>query len=144
MVLIWFPMYYYKQHPPFFRDRLESCDVIVGNSKLPPLKGARRCLAECGVTGLMDSVEPGRACGSDTSHLAIFGQDPRVTYRGRGAFESLGAGCSMAPGDIAFKSNLATLGHATNIVKHRRVDRSFEQEGPILCDFLNGALLQKK
>jgi 2,3-bisphosphoglycerate-independent phosphoglycerate mutase len=130
MVLMCFTMYYYKQHQPFFRDRLESCDVIVGNSKLPPVKGARRCLAECGVTGLMDSVEPGRACSSDTSHLAIFGQDPRVTYRGRGAFESLGAGCSMAPVDIAFKSNLATLGDATNIVKHRRVECPSKRRAP--------------
>lgn len=87
----------------------------------------------------MDSVEPGRACGSDTAHLAIFGYDPRATYRGRGAFESIGAGCSMAPGDIAFKSNLATLDDASGRVQLRRVDRSFEAEGPVLCNFLNGA-----
>jgi 2,3-bisphosphoglycerate-independent phosphoglycerate mutase len=31
-------------------------------------------------------------------------------YRGRGAFESMGAGLPMAPGDIAFKSNFATRG----------------------------------
>jgi 2,3-bisphosphoglycerate-independent phosphoglycerate mutase len=96
------------------------------------------CVAESGVMGLMDSVETGLACGSDTSHLAIFGYDPRLTYRGRGAFESLGAGCSMDPGDIAFKSNLATIDDASNIVKQRRVDRSFEKEGPVLCEFLNG------
>jgi 2,3-bisphosphoglycerate-independent phosphoglycerate mutase len=33
-------------------------------------------------------------------------------YRGRGAFESMGAGLPMAPGDIAFKSNFATRGAA--------------------------------
>ena len=30
-----------------------------------------------GLTGLMDPVEPGLACGSDTAHLSIFGYDPR-------------------------------------------------------------------
>lgn len=46
----------------------------------------------------MDPVEPGLACGSDTSHLSIFGYDPRTIYRGRGAFESMGAGLPMQPG----------------------------------------------
>jgi 2,3-bisphosphoglycerate-independent phosphoglycerate mutase len=60
-------------------------------------------VAAVGVTGLMDPVEPGLACGSDTAHLSLLGYDPRVYYRGRGAFESMGAGLAMAPGDIAFK-----------------------------------------
>jgi 2,3-bisphosphoglycerate-independent phosphoglycerate mutase len=30
-----------------------------------------------GVTGLMDPVEPGLACGSDTAHMNIFGYPPR-------------------------------------------------------------------
>lgn len=32
--------------------------------------------SETGFYGLMDPVEPGIACGSDTAHLAIFGFDP--------------------------------------------------------------------
>lgn len=43
----------------------------------------------------MDPVEPGLACGSDTAHMSIFGYDPRSFYRGRGAFESMGAGIPM-------------------------------------------------
>lgn len=34
--------------------------------------------AEHGVNGLMDPVEPGLACGSDTAHMSIFGYDPRL------------------------------------------------------------------
>ncbi len=83
-------------------------------------------------------MEPGLACGSDTAHLSIFGYDPRKFYRGRGAFESMGAGLSMAPGDIAFKSNFATVDEGTGVVLRRRADRQFEEAGPVLCKALNG------
>ncbi|KAI9597294.1 2,3-bisphosphoglycerate-independent phosphoglycerate mutase-domain-containing protein [Syncephalis fuscata] len=94
-----------------------------------------------GVNGLLDPVEPGLACGSDTAHLSLFGYNPRQYYRGRGAFESMGAGLSMIPGDIAFKSNFATLDRASGIVLKRRADRNFEGLGPQLCADLNGLKL---
>eukprot|EP00271_Cylindrocystis_brebissonii_P020984 TRINITY_DN7296_c0_g1_i1.p1 TRINITY_DN7296_c0_g1~~TRINITY_DN7296_c0_g1_i1.p1 ORF type:complete len:480 (-),score=91.07 TRINITY_DN7296_c0_g1_i1:277-1716(-) len=75
---------------------------------------------------------------SDTAHLSLLGYDPRIYYRGRGAFESMGAGLPMAPGDIAFKSNFATMDDASGIVLRRRADRQFEEEGPILCAALDG------
>ncbi|PSC70414.1 archaeal type cofactor-independent phosphoglycerate mutase [Micractinium conductrix] len=98
-------------------------------------------VAAAGLTGLMDPVEPGLACGSDTAHLSLFGYDPRTYYRGRGAFESMGAGLDMAPGDIAFKSNFATLDPASGIVLRRRADRRFEDLGPVLCAALDGMRL---
>ncbi|KAG0478114.1 hypothetical protein HPP92_012833 [Vanilla planifolia] len=82
-------------------------------------------IASAGVNGLMDPVEPGLACGSDTAHLSLLGYDPRIYYRGRGAFESMGAGLAMSPGDIAFKG----------------ADRHFEEEGPILSAALDGMKL---
>ncbi|KAL9271323.1 2,3-bisphosphoglycerate-independent phosphoglycerate mutase-like protein [Drosera capensis] len=94
-------------------------------------------IASAGVNGLMDPVEVGLACGSDTAHLSLLGYDPRVYYRGRGAFESMGAGLAMSPGDIAFKSNFATLDEKTGIVTSRRADRHFEEAGPILCAALD-------
>jgi len=69
--------------------------------------------------------------------MSLFGYDPRQLYRGRGAYESMGAGLSMQPGDIAFKCNFATLDPDTKIVLHRRADRRFEQEGPVLCSALD-------
>ncbi|KAK7273215.1 hypothetical protein RIF29_14264 [Crotalaria pallida] len=106
-------------------------------AKLPNLDA----IASAGVNGLMDPVEVGLACGSDTAHLSLLGYDPRVYYRGRGAFESMGAGLAMSPGDIAFKSNFATLDEKTGIVTSRRADRHFEEEGPILCAALDGMKL---
>jgi 2,3-diphosphopglycerate-independent phosphoglycerate mutase len=66
-------------------------------------------LATKGLTGLMSPVEPGIACGSDTAHLSILGYDPRIYYKGRGAFETIGAGLPMAPGDIAFKVHTSSI-----------------------------------
>ena len=97
--------------------------------------------AAAGLNGLMDPVEPGLACGSDTAHLSLFGYDPRTHYRGRGAFESMGAGLAMDPGDIAFKCNFATLDPATGVVVRRRADRRFEELGPQLCAALDGLRL---
>ncbi|CAI5493393.1 unnamed protein product [Closterium sp. Naga37s-1] len=109
---------------------------------LTPLEAAHTpnldAIAAAGVNGLMDPVEPGLACGSDTAHLSLLGYNPRQHYRGRGAFESMGAGIPMQPGDIAFKSNFAVLDEATGIVVKRRADRHFEEEGPILCRHLDG------
>ncbi|MEW5299605.1 MAG: hypothetical protein WDW38_004353 [Sanguina aurantia] len=98
-------------------------------------------IAAAGLNGLMDPVEPGLACGSDTAHMSILGYDPRSFYRGRGAFESMGAGIHMAPGDIAFKCNFATINPSTGIVEHRRADRDFEHLGPTLCAALDGLAL---
>lgn len=66
-------------------------------------------LARGGRVGLVDPVRPGLACGSDTAHLSLFGYDPFACYRGRGAFEAMGAGVEMLAGDVAFKCNLAVV-----------------------------------
>ncbi|KAI8970500.1 2,3-bisphosphoglycerate-independent phosphoglycerate mutase-domain-containing protein [Pilobolus umbonatus] len=97
-------------------------------------------LAENGLNGLLDPVEPGSACGSDTAHMSILGYNPRKNYKGRGAFECMGAGLDMNPGDIAFKCNFAYVDEK-DIVKYRRADRHFEGIGPILCHYLDGIKL---
>jgi len=50
----------------------------------------------------------------------------------------MGAGLHMDPGDIAFKSNFATLDEGSGIVTSRRADRRFEDLGPVLCADLDG------
>lgn len=47
----------------------------------------------------------------------------------------------MAPGDIAFKSNFATLDPGSGVVLRRRADRRFEDLGPLLCAALDGLCL---
>lgn len=113
-----------------------------------PLEAARTpamdSIAHGGLTGLMDPVEPGYACGSDTAHMSILGYNPIVHYRGRGSFEAMGAGLPMSKGDVAFKCNFATVKQNEDgqlIVERRRVDRNFPAWGIELCSFLNGLKL---
>ena len=130
-----------------------------------PLEAARTpnldFLASHGLTGLLDSVEAGQGCGSDTAHLSILGYDPLLAYRGRGALETMGSGLEMQEGDVAFKSNFAcfaptsdaataTAASATRssprtspsgIVTRRRVDRNFHHWGLPLIAALDGLRL---
>ncbi|KAI8647161.1 putative 2,3-bisphosphoglycerate-independent phosphoglycerate mutase [Parasitella parasitica] len=98
-------------------------------------------ICERGLNGLVDPVEPGLACGSDTAHMSILGYDPRRYYEGRGAFESMGAGLDMIPSDIAFKSNFAYLDKESGIVIKRKADRNFQDIGPILCKAIDNIKL---
>ncbi|KDO24190.1 hypothetical protein SPRG_10619 [Saprolegnia parasitica CBS 223.65] len=120
---------------------IEMDKYLPGAGVATPLAAARTpamdAIAAGGLSGLMDPVEPGLACGSDTAHMSIFGYDPQNNYRGRGAFEAMGAGLDMEPGDVAFKCNFATLDPTTNVVTLRRVDRDFHEWGKDLCDFVN-------
>lgn len=66
-------------------------------------------IAQSGLNGLMDPVETGLSCGSDTAHMNIFGYNPFIHYKGRGSFETMGSGLNMDVGEIAFKCNFAHM-----------------------------------
>ena len=82
-------------------------------------------LAHSGICGIMDPISPGIPAGSDTAHLAIFGYDPYKYYFGRGPFEALGAGLDVAPGDVAFRCNFATVDE-NMLILDRRAGRKIE------------------
>ena len=91
-----------------------------------PLQVARRPnmneLAKRGISGLMYTIAPGVAPGSDTAHLALLGYDPFKVYTGRGPFEAAGAGIRLKPGDIAFRVNYSTV-NDNLIIRDRRAGR---------------------
>src|SRR5437762_14366209 len=72
-----------------------------------------------GVNGLVDPIAPGVVAGSDTSHLALFGYDPREVYTGRGPFEAAGVGIDLQPGDVAFRGNFASVDDDLRITDRR-------------------------
>lgn len=99
-------------------------------------------LALNGICGLHDPVYAGLACGSDTSHMSLFGYNPLKLYNGRGAFEAMGSGLSMEPAyDIAFKCNFAYIDIEQQVVIKRRVDREFAHWGVSLCNVIDNLVI---
>ena len=84
-------------------------------------------LASEGQSALMNVIGPGITPGSDTAHLALFGYDPIAEYPGRGPLEAFGAGLETKPGDVAFRSNFATVDD-NMVVLDRRAGRTFAPE----------------
>ncbi len=95
-------------------------------------------VAKIGCCGIMDTIAPGIPPGSDTAHLAIFGYDPHEYYTGRGAFEALGVGIHVNPGDVALRVNFATLQEEEKGLRivDRRAGRKVP-EGDKLAEKLN-------
>jgi 2,3-bisphosphoglycerate-independent phosphoglycerate mutase len=104
---------------------------------MTPLQAADRpnlnWFAENGMCGLMDPIAPGIRPGSDTSHLAILGYDPRKVYTGRGPFEAVGVGLELEPGDVAFRCNFSTIDQE-GLVRDRRAGRIREGTSEIASD----------
>lgn len=92
-------------------------------------------LSKLGANGLIDVISPGIPPGSDTAHMALFGYDPNITYTGRGALEAIGSGLKVEAGDVAFRSNFATV-NSDMIVMDRRAGRISSEEGRELAKSL--------
>ncbi|HDD43098.1 MAG TPA: 2,3-bisphosphoglycerate-independent phosphoglycerate mutase [Nitrososphaeria archaeon] len=106
---------------------------------LTPLQAAKaetfNRIASEGECGIMDVIAPGQPPGSDTAHLALFGYDPFKCYPGRGAFEALGVGVDLQPGDVAFRCNFATIDD-NRVIVDRRAGRISSDEARKLAEAL--------
>lgn len=92
-------------------------------------------LTRNGLTGIIDVIGVGIPPGSAPANLALLGYDPYECYTGRGAFEALGLGLDLLPGDIAFRANFATVNDDL-IVLDRRAGR-YLVEGDLLAEAIN-------
>lgn len=104
-------------------DGISDSSPILSMAATPTMDRA----AKRGRVGLMDPVRAGLACGSDTAHLSMFGYNPFECYRGRGAFEAMGAGMDIVGADVAFKCNFARM-NEKGIVTTRCAGRGVEME----------------
>ncbi|MEM0360181.1 MAG: 2,3-bisphosphoglycerate-independent phosphoglycerate mutase [Candidatus Diapherotrites archaeon] len=88
-----------------------------------PLEAAKKPnldkMARKGRTGIMQVLGKGVIPESDSAHLTLFGYDLKKHYVGRGPFEALGLGINLKHGDIAFRSNFATVDSDLRITDRR-------------------------
>lgn len=66
-------------------------------------------LAQRGTLGLVWTIPPGLAPGSDVANLSIFGYDPNLYFTGRAPLEAAAMGIKLDQADVAFRCNLITL-----------------------------------
>ncbi len=66
-------------------------------------------LAAKGEVGMVRTVPPGIAPGSDAANLSVMGYDPTIYLTGRSPLEAASIGIEMADTDVAFRTNIITL-----------------------------------
>ena len=88
----------------------EPLDELGGRT---PLEAARvpnmDALAQGGSVGLVQTVPPGMAPGSDVANLAVLGYDPRAVYTGRSPLEAASIGVALGPDDVSYRCNFVTI-----------------------------------
>lgn len=62
-------------------------------------------IASKGVNGLLETIPPNMAPGSDVANLSIMGYNPQKYYTGRGPLEAASIGAKLDEGDVAFRCN---------------------------------------
>jgi proposed homoserine kinase len=101
-------------------------------------------LAQKGMVGLVRTIPPGIAPGSDAANLSVMGYDPAIYHTGRSPLEAASMGIKMADTDVAFRTNLITLTGEGNyedliITDHSAGDITSE-EAKVLIEFINEKL----
>ena len=66
-------------------------------------------LAHRGIVGMVKTIPPGVAPGSDAANLSVMGYDPGVYLTGRSPLEAASIGIDMSDTDVAFRTNIITL-----------------------------------
>ena len=78
-----------------------------------PLQAANKpnmdALARRSLVGSVKNCPDGLPAGSDTAILSIFGCDPNYCYTGRAPLEAAAQDLKLAPGDLAFRCNMAAI-----------------------------------
>ena len=120
--------------------------AMLGNKT--PLQAAKinniNQLAQIGMVGLVRTIPPGIAPGSDAANLSVMGYDPTVYHTGRSPLEAVSMGIEMSDTDVAFRTNLVTLKGEGSfedliIADHSAGDISSE-EAKVLMEYINEKL----
>ena len=101
-----------------------------------PLEAAHmphlQALAARSEVGRAAVIPAGLPPGSDVGNLAILGYDPEVFHTGRAPIEAAAMGVDLAPGEVAYRCNLVTIGADDTMVDFAAGHLSSEQSHPIV------------
>ncbi|HDP69694.1 MAG TPA: 2,3-bisphosphoglycerate-independent phosphoglycerate mutase [Actinobacteria bacterium] len=73
-------------------------------------------LASYGITGMLNSLPPGIAPGSDMAHFVLFGY-PLDEFPGRGVFEAVGEGLDLNYEDVVLRASFASVAEENGCLK---------------------------
>jgi len=73
-------------------------------------------LASYGITGLLNSLSPGIAPGSDAAHFVLFGYS-LDEFPGRGVFEAVGEGIDLNFEDVVLRTSFASVAEENGCLK---------------------------
>jgi len=97
-------------------------------------------IAKNGSGGRAVTVPKGMEPGSDVANMSILGYNPKKYYSGRGPFEALSYGVSLADDEIAFRMNFVTV--IDGIMVDYSAGHIKTQESKIFADLLNKELAE--
>lgn len=101
-------------------------------------------LARTGMVGLVRTIPPGIAPGSDAANLSVMGYDPAIYHTGRSPLEAASMGIKMSDTDAAFRTNLVTLsgagGYEELIIEDHSAGDITSEEATVLMEYINEQL----
>jgi 2,3-bisphosphoglycerate-independent phosphoglycerate mutase len=95
-------------------------------------------MASHGDGGLVRTIPPGMAPGSEVATLSILGYDPLQYYTGRAPLEAASIGVKIAPGEIGYRCNLIT--HEQGLVKDYSAGHITSEEARVLIEDIDQRL----
>jgi 2,3-bisphosphoglycerate-independent phosphoglycerate mutase len=109
-----------------------------------PLQAARTphldSLAKRGRCGEVITVGEGIAPESDIAVFSILGYDPHTQHAGRGPIEAIGSGIEMRDGDLAWRTNFATVDEDNRLIDRRAGRDLSTEEATQLADAINASV----
>ena len=66
-------------------------------------------IAALGCSGLLDTIPPGFAPGSEIANMSVMGYDVPQVFEGRGSLEAASMGVTIEDGEMAMRCNLICI-----------------------------------
>ena len=95
-------------------------------------------LASEGRCGMLHTVPPGFAPGSEIANLSVLGYDVARVFEGRGSLEAASMGIDIEPGEMAMRCNLVCIENGR--IKNHSAGHITTDEASELIDFLQQEL----